>query len=116
MKIDLKDSFHVLEFGALYEVPQYDVVDEVGLVNANQPMYIDFVNGSKLQGEDAIKHRGTLHEHLLAVMVHDLKYKNNRVPSPETTLVIMKLEEARHWLLHRRIDRAKREVVGTCKP
>jgi hypothetical protein len=41
-----------------------------------------------------LKDEGTLHEHLLAMMIMDLKFKNTLVPSREGSLIITKLEEA----------------------
>jgi hypothetical protein len=38
---------------------------------------------------------------------------NKNVPCRETSLAITKLEEALHWLEHRRKDRVKRNVEGT---
>jgi len=62
-----------------------------------------------------LKDEGTLHEHLLAMMIMDLKFKNTLVPSREGSLIITKIEEAQQWVLKRQIDRKKREVQGTYK-
>lgn len=114
MNIDLKEHFEILEDGTSYMVPEYLIVDGQGLVEMpNDSLTINFVRGSKLGNEDVEKRSGTLHEHLLSVMIHDLKFKNGLVPSRETSAIITKLEEAMHWLRARQIDRAKREVVGT---
>ena len=115
MQIDLKENFEIEEEGAAYLLPQYDVVDGKGIIDADDPIKLPFVRGSKLAGEDVERRRGTLHEHLLAVMIHDLKYKNSLVPSRESSIVITKLEEALQWLRARQIDRAKRQVIGTYK-
>ena len=58
---------------------------------------------------------GIVYEALLGVMVEDLKYKNELVPSRETAIAITKLEEAALWLAKRSADRQKRQVQGTYK-
>jgi len=122
MNVELKEDFEIVEEGTTYLLPMYDI-DENGLRRITSPssedalthLMITFVRGSK-DSEDGIQtNQGTLHEHLLAMMIHDLKYKNSLVPSREGSLVITKLEEALGWLRQRQIDRTKREVVGTYK-
>ena len=115
MNLDLKEHFEIVENGTTYLLPTYEVVDGKGIVETEELLKINFVRGSKLADEDVEKRIGTLHEHLLAMMIHDLKFKNSLVPSREGALVITKLEEALHWLRARQIDRVKREVVGTYK-
>ncbi len=58
---------------------------------------------------------GILHEQLLGMMIEDLKYKSNLVPSRETSIVITKLEEALMWLEKRASDREKKGILGTYK-
>lgn len=112
--IDLKNDFNIIEEGTQYELPQYKVVDGVGIEKIEGPgVLVNFVRGSKVKDEDVEKREGTLHEHLLAMMIHDLQYKNSLVPSREGSLVITKLQEAYLWLVQRQIDRTKRNVVGT---
>ncbi len=118
MILDLKEEFEVIEEGTRYRLPEYEIIDGQGLALTRihmvpRPVEIRFVRGSKLGKEEVEKKRGTLHEHLLAMMIHDLKYKNSLVPSREGSLVITKLEEALGWLRQRQIDRIKRDVVGT---
>lgn len=126
MEIDLKEEFEIIEEGTIYRLPEYEVIDGKGikltesakapngeLYKMPHPVEIRFVRGSKLKDENVEKRKGTLHEHLLAMMIHDLKFKNNLVPSREGSLVITKLEEALGWLRQRQIDRIKRDVVGT---
>lgn len=122
MQVELREEFKILEDGVSYALPMYDVVDGQGIVEVKdtgeendpfQSQIISFVRGSKLGTEDVPKRRGTLHDHLLAVMIHDLKLKHNLVPSKETAMTITKLEEALHWSRQRSVDRAKREVQGT---
>lgn len=116
MNIDLKDGFDIIEEGTIYRVPVYEVVDGEGIKQIpGESMPIEFVRGSKLKGEDVEKREGTLHEHLLSMMIHDLKYKNSLVPSREGALVITKLEEAYLWLLKRQIGRQKFGTLGTYK-
>jgi hypothetical protein len=116
MNINLKEHFLTEEEGTTYHLPTYDVVDGQGIVETDELLPIRFVRGSKLADEEVERRRGTLHEHLLAMMIHDLRYKSKLVPSRESSIVITKLEEALHWLRARQIDRVKREVVGTYKP
>ena len=128
IEIDLKDDFQIVEEGCKYRVPEYEVVEGEGLkltegVKASNgeyykipiPIEIRFVRGSKLGSDNVEPKKGTLHEHLIAMMIHDLKFKNNLVPSKETSIVITKLEEALMWQQRRSIDRAKREVQETYK-
>lgn len=115
MNIDLKEDFIEYEKGTSYGLPTYSIVDNVGIQRTGDTLLLDFVRGSKLGEEDVEKRIGTLHEHLLSVMIHDLKFKNSLVPSREGALVITKLEEALGWLRQRQIDRIKRNVEGTYK-
>ena len=115
MILDLKEEFEIVENGTTYLLPTYEVVDGKGIIKTEESLKVNFVRGSKLADEDVEKRVGTLPEHLVSMMIHDLKYKNGLVPSREGTLVITKLEEALHWLCARQIDRVKREVVGTYK-
>lgn len=112
--LELKEDFEILTEGCRYSLPVYEVVDEIGIQRTRgQKVLITFVRGSKLADEEVEKQAGTLHEHLLSVMIHDLKFKNGLVPSREGGLIITKLEEALHWIRQRQIDRQKRNVVGT---
>ena len=120
MNLDLKEDFEVLEEGTSYALPKYKVEEGTGLIRRiagsfteDSHVKLDFVRGSKLGEEDVERRVGTLHEHVLAVMIHDLKFKSKLVPSRETALAITKLEEALMWLRQRQIDRLKREVEGT---
>jgi hypothetical protein len=115
MEIDLKEDFEIIEEGTRYALPNYIVIDGKGIEKSGSTMLLQFVRGSKLGTEDVEKKEGTLHEHLLAMMIHDLKFKNTLVPSREGSLIITKLEEALGWLRQRQIDRIKREVIGTYK-
>lgn len=116
MEIDLKEDFVIREEGTSYEIPVYRVEENVGLVKTeNFSAAIDFVRGSKLGDENVESKTGILHEHLISVMIHDLKFKNNLVPSRETSLMITKLEEALMWARQRQIDRVKRSTQGTYK-
>lgn len=116
MEIDLKESFDILDNGSRYSVPMYEVVDGKGLVLVEGMTHpINFVRGSKLGSDDVEKKTGTLHEHLMSVMIHDLTLKNELVPSEETTQVILKLKEALNWQRARSIDRVTRAVQETYK-
>ena len=111
-----KRAFNIVEEGTTYEIPDYQVGDQVGIIETGSVQTIRFVRGSKLKDELVEKREGTLHEHLISVMIHDLKYKLKLVPSRETALVITHLEEARHWLEERQAAREAEGVSGTYKP
>lgn len=111
-----KRAFHTVEQGTHYELPVYRVVDGKGIEETGETHPIKFVRGSKLKDEDVEKREGTLHEHLLSCMIEDLKFKSSLVPSRETSIVITKLEEARHWLEEREKAREAAGVLGTYQP
>lgn len=115
MNLDLKEDFEIIEEGTQYDLPMYKVVNGKGIERMDGAVPVHFLRGSKLGDQFIEKRNGTLHEHLLAMMIHDLKFKSNLVPSRETSLAITKLEEALMWLRQRQIDRLKREVEGTYK-
>lgn len=111
-----KRAFKTVEQGTHYELPIYKVVDGKGIEETGETHAIKFVRGSKVKEEEVEKREGTLHEHLLSVMIEDLKYKNGLVPSRETSLVITHLQEAQHWLEERESARTAAGVVGTYQP
>lgn len=113
LTLSLKEDFTTLEEGTQYLLPMYQVIDGKGIERIGKEMKINFVRGSKLKGEDVPRREGTLHEHLLAMMIKDLQYKNSLVPSREGSLVITKLQEALGWLRQRQVDRIQRNVEGT---
>lgn len=115
MEIELKNEFKIVEEGTQYLIPEYRVVDGQSIVETGNHLPVNFVRGSKLKDEEVPRRDGTLHEHLLSVVIHDLKHKNKLVPSREGSLVITNLEQAMHWLIQRQIDRKQREVEGTYK-
>lgn len=115
MELKLKEHFEIVEQGTHYKLPCYEVVNSVGIVETGNFIELKFVRGSKLLDEDVERREGTLHEHLLAAMISDLKYKNNLVPSGETSIGITKLQECLHWFRERQINRLKNNVQGTYK-
>jgi len=128
IEIDLKDDFGIIEDGCTYNVPEYEVKEGKGLqlvtgartvgdtlYPADEPIEIRFVRGSKLGSDNVEPKKGTLHEHLLKMMIHDLNFKNKLVPSRETSLTITKLEEAYSFLLQRQISRVKEGTISTYK-
>lgn len=116
MKIELKEDFNIIEEGTQYELPQYEVVDNQGIQRVEGPgVLVSFVRGSKLKNEEVERRTGTLHEHLLAMMIYDLQYKNTLVPGRETAIIITKLQEALHWFRERSYIRASQGVQGTYK-
>jgi hypothetical protein len=111
-----KRAFNTVEQGTHYEVPIYEVIDGKGIYETGAVMSIQFVRGSKLKDEDVPKREGTLHEHIISVMIEDLKHKRDLVPSKETSCAITHLQEAQHWLEERVIAREAAGVLGTYKP
>ena len=112
MIVNLNEEFMIEEDGTHYQVPTYEVIDGEGIFVTGNVLDIHFVRGSKLRGDDIEKREGTLHEPLLCMMIHDLKFKNNLVPCEESTQAILKLQEALSWLRNRTVDRTKRGVQG----
>lgn len=115
IEIDLKDDFDIREDGHSYGLPQYEVIEGKGLERVFGTIAVSFVRGSKLGSDNVEPKTGTLHEHLLCMMIHDLKFKNNLVPSRETSLAITDLESAYNRLLQRQISRAKEGTLSTYK-
>ncbi len=113
MNITLKEDFIIVEKGTHYQLPCYKVVDGQGIVRTDHHLDFNFVRGSKLKDEEVEKREGTLHEHLLAMMISDLQYKNSLVPSRESSLIITHLQDALNWLRQRQIERLKRNDQGT---
>lgn len=111
-----KRAFLTVEQGTTYEVPIYEVIDGKGIEETGNVLSITFVMGSKLKDEDVPKREGTLHEHIISVMIEDLKFKHLLVPSKETACAITHLQEAQHWLEERVISREAEGVLGTYKP
>lgn len=120
-----KEQVHVVKDGHHYRLPLYEVVPNVGIVPvvtgqignetaSPEPMMFDlfFVRGDKT-GDTTTYLKGTVHEHLLATMIHDLKLKHGEVPSDEGAKVIQHLTEAMGWMRQRQIDRITRNVQGT---
>jgi hypothetical protein len=112
---NLKEDFIIVEEGTSYLLPIYKVEDNKGIVPTEEFLNLVFVRGSKLLEEEVEKREGTLHEHLLATMIHDLSYKQSLVPSDESAQAIIKLKEALGWLRERQINRTKQGTLGTYK-
>lgn len=110
-----KRGFYTVEEGTMYELPVYKVVDGVGIQETGEVHPLMFVRGSKLGEENVEKREGTLHEHLLSAMIHDLKFKSKLVPSRESALTITNLEQALFWMEERQRSREAAGVAGTYK-
>jgi hypothetical protein len=108
----LTQSVVVKEDGVSYELPNY-IVGADGLQETNTTQVIGFLRGSTRPEDNAPSREGTLHEHVLAMLIYDLRKKNELVPSRETSLTITHLEEAMHWLWARQLNRTARNVQGT---
>lgn len=127
-----KREFNIIEDGTTYELDNWRVKDGQGIVKisdckcddgeptcskcgASTHTQIQFVRGSKLKDEEVEKKDGILHETLLSMMIHDLKFKNELVPSRESSIAITKLEEALMWMEERQRNRQAAGVQGTYK-
>lgn len=99
--------------GTVYILPEYRVVEGKGLEKTETSQIIAFVRGSKLGSENVEPNDGILHEALLSMQIHDLKHKNQLVPSRETAIVITKLEEALMWMQARQNRRQQEGTQGT---
>ena len=112
-----KRAFKTLLPGHEYAVPIYQVIDGQGIQEiSGEQQTIRFVRGSKVENENKSKPvPGTLHEHLVTVMIEDLKLKHAEFPSKETACAITNLEQARHWMEEREKAREGAGVLGTYK-
>jgi hypothetical protein len=121
------EEFEVIELGTTYQLPKFRVVDGEGIKRiidiehslvplAHLEYYdtITFVRGDKSDNNTIIPRvDGILHKQLLGLMIEDLQYKSQLVPSRESAIVITKLQEALFWLEERSRNREKRNVEGT---
>lgn len=112
-----KRAFKTIIPGHHYQVPEYEVKPGSGIQETGSVIEIRIVRGSKVEGENTIAPvPGTLHEHLVTVMIEDLKVKNAEFPSKETACAITNLEQARQWLEERERARDSAGVLGTYQP
>ena len=63
-----------------------------------------------------IEKDGTTNEEVLEMLLHRLKWLQNRLPSRETAIAITKIEEALLWLNRRTSLRMIQNVENTMKP
>jgi hypothetical protein len=109
-----KRAFTTLVSGHHYEVPVYQIEPGKGITPNGDYIAIQFVRGSKIENENRVPAlEGTLHEHLVTVMIEDLKVKHAEYPSKETAMAITNLEQARHWMEEREKARDAAGVLGT---
>ena len=119
-----KRAFNTVIAGHHYELPIYRIEEGKGIVETGEVQHIQFVRGSKVAGDPKTPQivqdhgplEGTLHEHLISMMIEDLKLKNAEVPSREGALVITHLEIARNFMEERQRSREAAGVVGTYQP
>lgn len=112
-----KRAFNTVLAGHHYQVPQYKIVTGSGIEETGQTIDLTFVRGSKVEEENkTAPMEGTLHEHLVSVMIEDLKLKHTEFPSKETAMAITNLEQARHWMEEREKAREAAGVLGTYQP
>ena len=108
-----KTEFEVVEDGTMYNLPTYEVIDGKGIELTGETLQVKFVRGSKRGDDNVQKVNGILHETILAMMIHDLTFKNELVPSEETNYTLQCLDEALVSMQKRQSDREKRQVEGT---
>lgn len=108
------EDFDIIDPGHCYDLPIYDVVPGIGIVPREGPgQQIKFVRGA--MGSDRPKKEGTIHEPIIAMLVHDLEGKQGEVAHEETECAIRCLKNALNHLRARKIDRITRNVLGTDK-
>jgi hypothetical protein len=81
MDIQLKNKVDIVKLGSHYKLPTYRLNKEDRATEIVGDIDIRIIDGS----QDEI---GTFHEHLLVMMITDLKHKNSLVPSRDTSMVI----------------------------
>lgn len=112
-----KRAFKTVVLGHHYEVPEYKIVESVGITETGNTLPLIIVRGSKVIEENINSPKlGSLHEHYLTAMIEDLKFKHSEFPSKETACAITNLEQARHWLEEREKVREATGVLGTYQP
>lgn len=111
-----KRTFNAIATGAVYKLPKYKVVKNVGLQRAQGSVLVPFVRGSKIEGEkEILPVEGIVHESLLSMMIYDIELKDKEFPSEVNPEVVKHLEAARELLENRQHERASRNVLGTYK-
>lgn len=120
----MKRNFITVEPGTTYRLPKYQITDngleEAILVESMEDsiniskncLDVSFVRGDK-NNRDVPRVDGIVHETLLAMMIADLKYKNNLVPNRHTSIAITHLEDALFRLEEREIERKINGTLGT---
>jgi len=112
-----KRAFTTIKAGHHYQVPFYRIARDYGIETTGEMLDIKIVKGSKVVDENrepAVE--GTVHEHILSVMIEDLKLKQAEHPCKETACAITHLQEALHWMEDRTRSRAAQGVLGTYQP
>lgn len=102
----------VREEGTCYELPTFWVGKD-GLEEAQVSTKITFVRGSKAAEDNVKPVAGVLHEHLLTMMIMDLKHKHELVPSEFTEQAIDHLQAALFALETRQSARKKDGTLNT---
>lgn len=103
----------VLQPGALYSLPMYEISEGKGLEPIENARHIfGFVKGAT--NDNSIpKQSGIILEEMLAVLVHHLEKVNKDVPSQYGTDTIAHIKAALECQIERRVERALRGVLGT---
>lgn len=90
-----------------------------------KPQVIQFIHKEMLpapEGEKQVSHTlqtvadGTTNEEVIGVLIDRLRFLDAKLPSHETALAIIKMEEALMWLQARTANRQVRGVEGTHQP
>lgn len=112
----MKRNFITVEQGTTYNQITDNGLEESILVESMKDsisiskncLDVSFVRGDK--NNRGVPRVGILYETLLAMMIADLKYKNNLVPNRHTSIAITHLEDTLFRLEERAIER---QIVGT---
>lgn len=109
MKVDIRKKLGTHS----YEVPVY-AITKTGLTYSHC-VGLDFVRGSKVEGENKIeKQAGLIIENLIEVLIDHLKTVNvGALATDNTTSAIFNLEGALKDLQRRSKDRIERKVINT---
>lgn len=110
MWLPLKEDFGIPVRGSHYLLPTYKVIDGK-LERVEDILQILFVKGD-INDPEVERLEGTTHEHLLAMMIFDLKLKD---PTPEIDQMIVKLKEALGWAREAQAQKTKSGTQGIYK-
>ncbi len=106
-------SFQVLKEGTAYRLPQFRMVAGSGLEETDRVCEISFVRGSIRRDDDQESVEGILLENLLELVIADVKFKSDKVPSDEADRMLYHLNSALDVMLARIHRRQRAGVFGS---